>query len=86
MRYGSGILVGDIVKVKLTITTNVKKPKVGEQYCDWGIAGRVGFWCERIKEIRDTHIILESGDKISLDQYYGKNTLYSPDAKIKIEW
>lgn len=72
-------------KVIITITGEVQEPRKGEQYCDWGLSGRTGFSCDRIKEITKEHLILEEHTKkIRLPEYYFKEIMDNSQIKKKI--
>lgn len=73
-----------MTRYKVIYEGDIPEPKVGEQYCDWGIGGRTGYYCSTIKEVHDDHIILRTSapfrtldnpdipdviDKISMDDY-----------------
>ena len=71
------------MRVRLVMEGKIKKPKVGDQYCAYGLGGRRGFYCNSIKKITNTHLILDEGNKIPLKGYYTKNII---NARKKTVW
>ena len=86
------------MKVKVTIEGEIPNPKVGEQYCDWGIGGRSGFSCSNIKKITKKYIMITQSapfrsfenlnekdiiDKIPIEDYIFKHLIYHVDAEKK---
>ena len=48
-------------------TTEIKK---FDQYCDYGLGGRAGFYCVQVDKIYKNVFITEDGDRISLAKFY----------------
>jgi hypothetical protein len=72
------------MKVKIIITTIIKKPKVGDSYGGYGLNGRVGYWEEPIKRVYKTHIMV--ADKlISMREYAYQKAIHKLRKKVTVK-
>ena len=71
------------MKVKIIITANIKKPKVGNAFGGYGLAGRAGYWEEPIKRVKKNYIIV-AGKMISIKEYAYRNAMNNSRKKVKI--
>lgn len=76
------------LEVKLSIIGTVKMPQKGDQYGDYGLGGRPGYWTEPIRRVTKTQIVLESGVKVSLRKYFAKEllNLHASSRRTEIYW
>jgi len=72
------------MKVKIIMEGVVKFPKKGDQFCGYGLKGRMGFSCEDITRVYKNCIIVD-GQKISMKQYAWRELLNSMKKKVKVE-
>ncbi len=72
------------MKVIQKITAYVKKPKVNDQFCGWGIGGKSGFSCEYIEKVTKRYLILSTGEKISIERWCNSE-IHTAGTKQKIE-
>lgn len=71
------------MKVKIIITANIKKPKVGDSYGDYGLDGRSGYFECPIKMVKKTHIVV-GGKMINIKSYAFKTAMNKLNKKVKV--
>ena len=72
------------MRVKIIITANIKKAKIGEHYGGYGINGRAGYWEEPIRKIGKNYIIV-ANKRINMKTYAYKQAMNNPRKKIKVK-
>lgn len=71
------------MRVKITITANIKKPEKGNPYGGYGLDGRAGYWEEPIKKIRKDYIVV-ANKRIHMKTYAYEQAMNSTRKKIKV--
>ena len=73
------------MKIKIIIEGQIKKPKIGDGYCDYGLDGRSGYFEVPIKNVFDDFIIVGDNKlKVPIKKYAYKTLMNKLQKKVKV--